>query len=89
MKKRYYVIYKGIVQGVGFRWKLMQIAYKYNLTGYAKNLHNGDVEVEIQGNGVDEFVQESLSKDRFIQIFDYAIKEISIIENEESFTIKY
>lgn len=87
--KRYYIIYKGIVQGVGFRWKLMNIAYKYNLTGYAKNLDNGDVLVEIQGAGVDEFIKESLNKDRFINIYDYAIKEIPLVEDENTFGIKY
>ena len=87
--KRYYIIYKGIVQGVGFRWKLMNTAYKYNLTGYAKNLDNGDVLVEVQGNGVDEFLKESISKDRFIEIYDYALKQIPTIDDENSFNIKY
>ena len=51
--KRYYILYRGRVQGVGFRWRLMQIAYKYNLTGFVKNLDNGDVMSEVQGEGVD------------------------------------
>lgn len=87
--KRYYIIYEGIVQGVGFRWKLMNIASRYNLTGYARNLDNGNVEVEIQGNGVDEFLKESLSPDRFIKVYDYSIKELPLEEHETIFDVRY
>ena len=87
--KRYYIIYKGQVQGVGFRWRLMQIAYKYNLTGYVRNLDNGDVETEIQGFGVDEFLKESLQQDYFIVIDDYAVKELDLVTNEEEYKVIY
>lgn len=87
--KRYHIIYKGIVQGVGFRWILSMIASKYNLTGYAKNLDNGDVEVEIQGEGVDEFLMESLKKGTYVQVFDYAFKQIELQEHETGFHIRY
>lgn len=42
--KRCYIIYSGQVQGVGFRWKIKNLSYKYNLTGYVKNLYDGNVE---------------------------------------------
>ena len=87
--KRYYIIYKGQVQGVGFRWKLKNLAYKYNLTGYVRNLYDGSVEAEIQGNGVDEFLKESLEQDFYIDVEDYAYKQIDIIENEKSFSVTY
>ena len=48
----------GQVQGVGFRWKLMNIANRHNLTGYVRNLDNGNVEVEVQGSDVDQFIKE-------------------------------
>jgi len=85
--KRYYIIYKGQVQGVGFRWRLTQIAHKYNLTGYVRNLFNGDVEAEVQGEGVDEFLKESLEQDYYIVIDDYAIKDIPLVDDETSFSI--
>ena len=40
----------GLVQGVFFRASTQEQAIKYNLTGYAKNLMNGDVEVLACGN---------------------------------------
>lgn len=87
--KRYYIIYKGQVQGVGFRWRLMQIAHKYNLTGYVVNLDNGDVATEVQGEGVDEFLKESLEQDFYIVINDYAVKEIELVNNEETYKVIY
>ena len=87
--KRYYIIYTGIVQGVGFRWRLLMSAQRYGLTGYARNLDNGNVEVEVQGYGVDEFFKDSLKEDRYIRIYDYSIKEIPLVEDERKFDVKY
>ena len=66
----------------------MMIARRYNLTGYARNLDNGDVEVEVQGEGVDEFLKDTLKNDTFIQIYDYSVKDIALDEHETNFTIK-
>ncbi len=41
---------KGIVQGVGFRYFVMHQAASLDLTGFVKNCHNGDVEVEAEGD---------------------------------------
>ena len=87
--KRYFITYTGQVQGVGFRWKLMHIAHKYNLTGYVKNLSNGDVITEVQGSGVDEFLKESLEQDYYISINDYAVKQIDLVDNEETYKVIY
>lgn len=43
-------IFKGRVQGVGFRWTLVDHAEHYQLTGTAKNLSDGSVEVCAQGS---------------------------------------
>lgn len=42
-------IVNGKVQGVWFRASTKKIAEQLELTGYAKNLANGDVEVEATG----------------------------------------
>lgn len=41
--------FSGYVQGVGFRYTASRIAKRYDLTGYVKNLSNGDVEMLLQG----------------------------------------
>jgi acylphosphatase len=43
-------IVKGMVQGVGFRYYTSHQAIKLGLTGYARNLNNGDVEVVAYGD---------------------------------------
>lgn len=44
------VIVSGYVQGVGFRYYTRREAGKHGLTGYAKNLSSGDVEVVLYGS---------------------------------------
>ncbi|AQT67410.1 Acylphosphatase [Anaerohalosphaera lusitana] len=44
------IIYKGRVQGVGFRYTASRIADRYELKGYVKNLPDGSVEIFAQGH---------------------------------------
>lgn len=48
-----HVIYKGRVQGVGFRFTTQRIALRYELTGFVKNLPDGTVEMFAQGHTKD------------------------------------
>lgn len=43
-------IVKGSVQGVSFRRTVRSYAEEFGLTGYARNLENGDVEICAQGS---------------------------------------
>lgn len=43
----------GKVQGVGFRYATQDVAKGLNLTGYAKNLPEGTVEVKVCGKDKD------------------------------------
>lgn len=47
---RKHVIFKGRVQGVGFRYYCWGTASRMKLTGWVRNLYNGDVEMEVQGD---------------------------------------
>lgn len=40
-----HIIFKGQVQGVGFRFSVERIALNYGIVGWVKNLKGGDVEV--------------------------------------------
>jgi acylphosphatase len=43
------VIYRGRVQGVGFRFTTVSIARRYPVAGFVKNLPDGTVEVVAEG----------------------------------------
>jgi acylphosphatase len=50
---RYNVQFVGRVQGVGFRYTTAQIARRYNVAGYVKNLSDGSVELVVEGAASD------------------------------------
>ncbi len=89
--KRYYVLFKGRVQGVGFRWTLIQVATKNGLTGKVKNLYSGDVESYMQGpkEMVLKTIREMMDISSWIRIDDYFMKEVDLIKDEKSFTVDY
>ena len=49
MKVCFSVTVSGLVQGVYFRASSQQVAIDYGLSGYARNLSDGDVEILICG----------------------------------------
>lgn len=86
--KRYNMIFKGRVQGVGFRYKSYLLANELGLTGDVNNLYDGDVELNIQGDrGKIDLFLEKLAKDRFIRIDDIEIKEKELINDEKKFKL--
>ena len=46
---RYHIVFSGRVQKVGFRIQVEAMALRLQLTGWVRNLDNGDVEMEVQG----------------------------------------
>ncbi len=45
-----HIIFSGRVQGIGFRFTAFNIANRYELTGFVRNLPDGTVEMLAQGN---------------------------------------
>ena len=50
-KQRVHILYKGRVQGVGFRFVAERVALHLNVKGWVRNLPDGDVEVLAEGKG--------------------------------------
>lgn len=86
--KRYRILFKGRVQGVGFRYTAKMIADRLNLTGSVKNLYNYDVESYVQGKveSIERFIYE-LENQRFIRIESIDKTEVDLIADEKSFDI--
>lgn len=54
------IIVKGVVQGVGYRYFCYRKASEFGISGYVKNLYNGNVELEVEGgkNLIRDFMKE-------------------------------
>ena len=44
-----HIVVSGMVQGVGYRYFVMRIARRMELTGWVRNLQSGEVEIEVEG----------------------------------------
>lgn len=85
MKIRRHIYFSGRVQGVGFRYHAYYISKSLGLTGWVKNLSDGRVEMEVQGNAESiEIMVERLNKQRFIHIEEIDWKPIPL-ERDSSF----
>ena len=60
MRKQVHLFYSGKVQGVGFRYTLLDIARREKICGWVKNLDDGRVEViaEASEDILSNFLQE-------------------------------
>lgn len=81
--ERYLIIFKGQVQGVGFRYTCQRIATELDLTGSAKNLDNGNVEVEIQGDEdkIMAFISKMLKQGSYLSIDGFTVRNFIRIED--------
>jgi acylphosphatase len=90
MKKCIHVIFKGDVQGVGFRFTARQIADKYNVAGWVYNSPDGSVEIEVEGelNPVNDFLIE-LKSEFHEGIESFESKEINYTGQHKDFKIRF
>ena len=86
--KRYHYIFKGRVQGVGFRFTAIQYANQLGLTGWVRNNYDGSVEMEVQGEEytIQSMIQH-LRNDRYIRIDSFKKEERPLV-NESGFGLK-
>jgi acylphosphatase len=63
--KALHIIVQGTVQGVGFRYYTRRLAGVLGLTGFVKNLDNGDVEIVAEGDkkSLQDLVTDLQTKD--------------------------
>lgn len=89
--KRFKILVQGKVQGVGFRFFATTKAKPLNITGLCKNLDNGDVYIEAQGNeeNIITFTNNLKKGNRFIKISEIVLIEIPLINDEKKFKMEY
>ena len=87
IRRHYYI--SGDVQGVGFRYRAKNAAAHLGLTGYVRNLYDGRVEMEVQGER--DLISRMLGQidaGSFIHMEDIEVKDIPVVDDENSFKVK-
>ncbi|KQL21854.1 acylphosphatase [Cytobacillus solani] len=81
------VIFSGKVQKVGFRLEIHCIAHRMKLTGWVKNLEDGSVEAEIQGEESRiNFLVHCMQSLKRASVKKVTMIDVSI-KDDENFTI--
>ena len=88
MKIRRHFYFSGSVQGVGFRYHAYYNARLLGLTGWVRNMDDGRVEMEVQGNSESiDLLIERIGRQRFIHI-DHIDWQPMPLEKESSFEMR-
>jgi acylphosphatase len=82
------VTFSGRVQKVGFRLEIYCISQRMKLTGWVKNLKDGSVEAELQGEESQiYFLVNCMQSLKRASVKKMTITDLPISEGEENFTI--
>ena len=82
------LVFHGLVQGVGFRWRAQTIARELGLTGWVRNEYDGSVAMELQGPIVKIYqLIDTLEGDRWIRIEEKYMREIPVEPHETQFRV--
>ena len=80
------VTFGGRVQKICFRLEMREIAMKINVTGFCKNLENGDVVAEVQGERDRvEFLVSHMSNIKRAKIKKQIVESLQLIDEENDF----
>lgn len=83
------IVFRGWVQGVGFRYRAVHIAMQYGATGWVRNNLDDSVTMEIQGTQEQIYqVITALKNARFIRIEHMDVTDLPVSENERGFRAK-
>jgi acylphosphatase len=85
------VVYEGRVQGVGFRFSVKDVARGYEVAGWVKNLIDGRVQLEVQGERgeVEAFLEAVQQSHLCALISRRTIQEVPKLEGVKGFEIRW
>ena len=88
---RYYGTASGQVQGAGFRMFVQQHASELHITGWVKNMNDGTVTMEIQGEpeAVDKLEAIIREGNYFIKVQSFSLEAREPVADEKRFEIRY
>lgn len=83
------VYYAGRVQGVGFRYTAQQLAERFPVAGYVRNLPSGQVELVAEGSAADVDALLGAVARRMADYIDNVTVEDDTPSGYTGFTIRY
>ena len=85
-----YAVFRGIVQGVGFRYTTLRLARRHNIKGWVRNRGDGSVELVAQGSKEDitDFIEDIKEEFRGY-IHDYHLEYRQPQEIFQDFSIRF
>lgn len=80
-----------MVQGVGYRWFAHKVASQYRLTGYVRNLPNGDVEVVVEGDRsiIIDYIKQLRIGPRSARVTKFSVNWKNYTGEFKEFTIEF
>ena len=83
------LVFRGLVQGVGFRWRASRAARAAGATGWVRNEADGSVTVELQGtlSQIDAVIA-ALDRGLYIRIEETECRTISLETGERDFSVR-
>ena len=86
---RRHLIFSGVVQGVGFRWRARQAANAAGCTGWVRNDYAGTVSMELQGTQAQlDHVLQTLERAPWIRIEGINSRTIPVEPDERGFVTR-
>ncbi len=80
------LVFSGIVQGVGFRWRARRAAESVGATGWVRNDWSGTVTMELQGTEKQiESVLAAIERGSYIRVDGIDARRIPAEEKERDF----
>lgn len=90
MNARFFGTAQGRVQGVGFRFFVQSQAQDLGVTGWVKNMHDGSVTMELQGdeNAIAEMEKRIKKGNYFIRVDSFSLEPRDLVPDEVGFHIR-
>jgi acylphosphatase len=89
-RKAYRLRVTGRVQGVGFRYHVISHAQELGVDGYARNLHDGTVEIWAEGTreALDSLLEATRRGPRWARVDDVQVEEAGATHTLRGFTVR-
>lgn len=82
---------EGRVQGVGFRFFVQSSAKALGVTGWVKNMSDGSVTMELQGDAatIERLIAKIKRGNEWIKVTNFEEGDLPVVEGENKFAIRY